>query len=98
MIEPPKKPGPVAKGNAKSAKTRTQEYRQRLPESGGNAISVDLDANELALLDNLKTECNLGQTATRADVIKAMAVVLNGHTYIAGRMRIKAVIKKFEDK
>ncbi|HGW8810249.1 TPA: hypothetical protein ACNRRR_005047 [Citrobacter freundii] len=42
MIEPPKKPGPVAKGNAKSAKTRTQEYRQRLRESGGNAISVDL--------------------------------------------------------
>ncbi|WP_213731152.1 hypothetical protein, partial [Citrobacter freundii] len=78
--------------------TRTQEYRQRLRESGGNVISVDLDANELALLDNLKTEWNLGQTATRADVIKAMAVVLNGHTYIAGRMRIKAVIKKFEDK
>ncbi|MEL6008253.1 hypothetical protein J4Z08_21240 [Citrobacter portucalensis] len=93
MLTPQKKRGRPKSGSAMTASTRIKEYRKRLKESGGTTINVDLDAEELALLDHIKSEWGLPESATRADLIKAMAVVLLGHTYIAGRNRISATIK-----
>lgn len=93
MLTPQKKRGPAKSESSMTASTRIKEYRKRLRESGGATINVDLNAEELALLDRIKSEWGLPASTTRADVIKAMAVVLLGHTYIAGRNRISAVIK-----
>lgn len=94
MITSPNRRGrPKGERAQKTSAERQRTYRKKLRDSGGATISLDLEKDELQLLETIKNQWGLPLNASNADVIKAMAVVLNGHTFIANGIRIKAHIE-----
>ncbi|WP_135381234.1 hypothetical protein [Escherichia sp. E5028] len=84
---PPKSPTPPL-----SAKERARRYRNKVKEKGGCEIRTYFDANELNLFDHVRKQWNLPLEATHADIIRAMVVVLGGHTLITTGKRVNAAI------
>lgn len=68
-------------------------HRAKVREEGGSFITLSLDAEALDLLKSIKERWNLPASASKADVIKAMAVVLNGHTLISSQLRVSATVQ-----
>ncbi|HFO6435571.1 TPA: hypothetical protein ACHKR4_005091, partial [Escherichia coli] len=75
-----------------SAKERARRYRNKVKEKGGCEIRTYFDANELDLLVHVRKQWNLPLEATQADVIRAMVVVLGGHTLVTTGKRVSAAI------
>lgn len=73
-----------------SGKERARRHREKIKNNGGAEVKVNLDADEIALLNEVRQRLNLPVNSTNADVIKAMAIVLAGKKLITAGSRLKA--------
>lgn len=75
-----------------SGKERARRHRNKIKETGGTEVRTCFDADELNVLMEVRERWGLPQTSSHADIIRAMAVVLAGHTLVTTGKRIKATI------
>ncbi|ELY3740514.1 hypothetical protein ACQUXI_004108 [Cronobacter turicensis] len=76
----------------KNTRERVSKHRAKLKEQGGKVVTLDLEAEELALIEQLKLQWGLPARASRGDVIKAMTVILSGHSLVMKGSRISATV------
>ncbi|EJJ0671699.1 hypothetical protein [Cronobacter sakazakii] len=81
------------KAAPKNTRERVSKHRAKLKEQGGKVVTLDLEAEELALIEHLKLQWGFPARASRGDVIKAMTVILSGHTLVMKGSRISATVK-----
>ena len=93
MITPKKRRGPPKSDVPPlSGKERARIYRNKIKTTGGAEVRVNLDATEIALLDDIREKWNLSADTTNSEVLKAMVVVLSGNTLITRGNRVTADI------
>ncbi|HDS3503838.1 TPA: hypothetical protein QIR73_004802 [Enterobacter cloacae] len=93
MLTEKRRRGPPKSGKVPlSAKERAKRHREKIKQAGTTEVRTCFDADELKVLIDVRERWGLPQESTHADVIRAMAVVLAGHTLVTTGKRIKAEI------
>ncbi|EFR6141891.1 hypothetical protein HYK36_004277 [Salmonella enterica] len=93
MLTEKRRRGPPKSGKPPlSAKERVKRHREKIKQAGGTEVRTCFDADELKVLMEVRERWGLPQDSNHADVIRAMAVVLAGHTLVTKGKRIKAEI------
>ncbi|EOR7867371.1 hypothetical protein FYL99_RS20070 [Escherichia coli] len=93
MLTEKRRRGPPKSGTPPlSAKERAKRYRNKIKEAGAIEVRTCFDADELKVLMEVREQWNLPQESSHADIIRAMAVVLTGHTLITTGKRINATV------
>lgn len=75
-----------------STTSRVEKFRNKLRAEGGAISTVNLDAQELAILTDIKSCWNLPPKTSSSEVIKAMICILGGGEYITPGKTIKAAV------
>lgn len=93
MLTEKRRRGPPKSGKPPlSAKERVKRHRDKIKQAGATEVRTCFDADELKVLMEVRERWGLPQDSNYADVIRAMAVVLAGHTLVSTGKRIKAEI------
>lgn len=93
MLTEKRRRGPPKSDTAPlSGKERARRHRNKIKETGGTEVRTCFDVDELNVLMEVRERWSLPQASSHADIIRAMAVVLAGHTLVTTGKRIKATI------